>query len=216
MKRSTLCTALMIATIAAPLWNSAAWADDAHHPAQGKAAQTETAPPSATSAALSQSTIKALQEALSKQGIAVKADGVLDDETRAAIKTYQTQHHLPVTGEPDKATLDKLGVASTQTATSARGQSAPPPDAHGQPGQTQGGMMMNCPTMQSGQAAQGGMANCPMMPSQAQPGSAGQQGQTQGMGQGMGPGMMHGMGPGQMQPGPMQPGNMRHPPTANQ
>jgi lysozyme family protein len=101
---------------------------------------------------LSESTIKALQEALTKQGIAVKVDGVLSDETRAAIRKYQTEHHLPVTGEPDKATLDKLGVA-----VSAPAQSAPPAAAQAQPsqapqppqpGQMPGGMMMECPMMQ--------------------------------------------------------------------
>lgn len=75
----------------------------------------QTTPPTlVTSAALSEATIKALQEALTKQGIAVKIDGVLTDETRAAIRKYQSQHHLPVTGEPDKATLDKLGVVVGQ------------------------------------------------------------------------------------------------------
>jgi len=154
MKRSTLRTALMIATIIAPLWGTSTWADDAHHPAPGAAAtQTLSTPtPAPTSVALSESTIKALQEALTKQGIAVKVDGVLSDETRAAIRKYQTEHHLPVTGEPDKATLDKLGVA-----VSAPAQSAPPAAAQAQPsqapqppqpGQMPGGMMMECPMMQ--------------------------------------------------------------------
>jgi hypothetical protein len=70
-------------------------------------AQTPAAP-----SQLSPATVKALQEALNKQGIAVKTDGVLDGVTREAVKKYQSQHHLPVTGEPDKATLDKLGVAT--------------------------------------------------------------------------------------------------------
>ena len=122
MKRSTFRAAIMIAAISA-LWSPSTWADDAHHPAPGTAAQTQTTP-SATSTALSESTIKALQEALNKQGIAVKTDGVLNDETRTAIKKYQTQHHLPVTGEPDKATLDKLGVAPGAVSTTA--QSTPP------------------------------------------------------------------------------------------
>lgn len=65
-----------------------------------------------TQARLSAATIKSLQEALNKQGIQTKVDGVLGNETRAALRRYQTEHHLPVTGEPDKATLDKLGVAS--------------------------------------------------------------------------------------------------------
>jgi hypothetical protein len=74
------------------------------------AALAQTTAPSAA-ASLPATTVKALQEALNKQGIAVKADGVFDDDTRTAIRQYQSLHHLPVTGEPDKATLDKLGVA---------------------------------------------------------------------------------------------------------
>jgi peptidoglycan hydrolase-like protein with peptidoglycan-binding domain len=75
-----------------------------------------------SAATLTESTIRALQEALNKQGIAAKVDGVLTDGTRAAIRTYQSQHHLPVTGEPDKATLDKLGVRSGSATGSAQAQ----------------------------------------------------------------------------------------------
>lgn len=78
--------------------------------------------PSPAAATVTESVIKALQEALSKQGATVKADGVLNEETRIVIKRYQTQHHLPVTGEPDKATLDKLGVAIPQTIASPPAQ----------------------------------------------------------------------------------------------
>jgi hypothetical protein len=53
--------------------------------------------------------------------------------------------------------------------------SAPSAQGQTQPGQTPGGMMMNCPMMQSDQAGQGSMMNCPMM----------MPGQTQGMGSGM-------------------------------
>ena len=74
------------------------------------AAFAQTVPPAPIAAALPESTVKALQEALNKQGIVVKVDGVLNEETRAAIRRYQSQHHLPVTGEPEQATLDKLGV----------------------------------------------------------------------------------------------------------
>src|SRR5918994_3887895 len=70
----------------------------------------QTSPPAATTVVVPESTIRAVQEALAKQGITVKVDGVLNDDTRRAIRTYQSQHHLPVTGDPDKATLDKLGV----------------------------------------------------------------------------------------------------------
>src|SRR3990172_2916915 len=126
-------------------------------------ALAQAAPPATTATALSESTVKALQEALIKQGIAVKADGVLSDETRNAIRKYQSQHHLPVTGEPDKATLDKLGVKSRQSAvpdsgvpqdqgqaqTTGQALSGPPEagQAQIQPRPTQGGMMMSSPMM---------------------------------------------------------------------
>lgn len=98
----------------------------------------------AAPAALPQSTVLSLQEALNKQGAAVKVDGVLGDETRAAIRQFQTQHHLPVTGEPDRATLDKLGVADRGGATQApmaRPRMAMPGQANPQAGGMQGGMM---------------------------------------------------------------------------
>lgn len=108
----------------------------------------------ATSVALSEATIKSLQEALNKQGIATNSDGVLNDQTRASIRKYQSQHHLPVTGEPDKATLDKLGVAARQS-TAPGGQAD-----QAQVGTAPGGQMMARGMMQ------GGMMNCPMMQGQ--------------------------------------------------
>jgi len=141
-------------------------------------------PPAA--ATLSEPTIKALQEALAQQGIAVKADGLLNEETRAAIRRYQSQHHLPVTGEADKATLDKLGIrqsaAPAESATTAQAMPTTPPAGSPSPTtpQMQGGMMMSGPMMQ---------------------------GMMKGMMETM-QGMM-GMMQGQMQPGAMQPGPMR-------
>lgn len=179
--------------------------------------------PPAASAALSEATVKALQEALTRQGIAVKADGVLNDETRAAIRTYQSQHHLPVTGEPDTATLGKLGVrpsaAAAPSPTLAQAAPAAPPAASPpaqaqtpsqsatQPGQTQGGMMMNCPMMQGMmqgpmqgmmqnqmmQMMQGMMQMMQTMQAQMQM----MQGQMQ---------MMQGQAPGQTSPGQTSPG----------
>lgn len=154
-----------------------------------------------TSATLSEATIKALQEALNKQGLTVKTDGVLNDETRNALKSFQSKHHLPVTGEADKATLDKLGVVA-QLGTAAGspstvGQAASPstPSPQGPRG------MMSGPMMQPGQGSDGMMSG-PMM-----------QGMMQGMMQTM-QGMM-GMMHGQMQPGQskqMQPGIMQRGP----
>jgi hypothetical protein len=171
MQRYILASVMILGLIGTP-----AWADDQHHPAgvqSSGAAQTQT------QAALGEPTIKALQEALSKQGIAVKVDGALSDETRAAIRTYQTQHHLPVTGEPDKATLDKLGVrqetASAQSPTTGQGPQAAGTDCPMMPAQQTQAMM---------QMMQGMMQMMQSMHGQMQPGQ---------------------MGPGRMQPGQMQP-----------
>jgi hypothetical protein len=175
----------------------------------------QATPAQAQTSTVSGTTVRALQEALTKQGIAVKVDGVLNDETRAAIRRYQSQHHLPVTGEPDKATLDKLGVVGGQTSTPASPQSASEAPATASQGQSQSGMMMGGGMMQgqgmgpgpmagqtqSGQTTQSGTTmNCPMM-------------QGRGMGSGM---MMHcpmtpsgGMGAGMMMNCPMMQGPMQ-------
>ena len=167
-------------------------------PTSGTYAQSASTP---TAATLSESTIKALQEALNKQGITVKTDGVLNDETRNALRNFQSQHHLSVTGEADKATLDKLGVVAqlgTAAGSPSTGQAASPstpsPQAQTQPSQGPRGMMSG-PMMQPGQGSDGMMSG-PMM-----------RGMMQGMMQTMQGmmGMMHGqMQAEQMQRGPMQ------------
>ncbi|MBX9775785.1 MAG: peptidoglycan-binding protein [Xanthobacteraceae bacterium] len=141
----------------------------------GVDAFAQTAPPAAsTPAPLTEPVIRSLQEALIKQGIAVKVDGILNDETRSAIRRYQSLHHLPVTGEPDKATLDKLGVrvaaATGQPSTAGQSASQTTPPAAQTP---QGGMMMNCPMMQGQmdgmmQMMQGMMKMMQMMQGQMQ------------------------------------------------
>jgi hypothetical protein len=149
---------------------------------------------------LSEVTIKALQEALNKQGIAVAVDGVLNQATREAIKKYQSQHHLPVTGEPDTATLAKLGVATRQSAAPAQTQAQTPP----QPGTT--GQAGGAPA--PGGLPTGATMNCPMMQGQMQAMMQMMQGMMQMM-QSMHGQMQPGqMGPGQMQPGQMDPGQM--------
>jgi len=152
------------------------------------AALAQTAAPSAA-ASLPEPAVKALQEALKKQGMAVTVNGVLDSETRAAIRRYQSQHHLPVTGEPDKATLDKLGVATQPTElpgdSQAAGETASDQAASGM---APGMMDMMTPEM--------------MQMMQRMMGQGGMAGMAQG---GMGPGMM---GQGQM---PMAGGMMMCP-----
>ena len=103
------------------------------------------------------SAVSALQDALNKNGIPVKVDGVLGEQTRSAIRAYQTQHHLPVTGEPDLATLEKLGVAAAGSTPKSmggmghmehKGGSAQASQRRGHGGgQMQGNMMMRCHEM---------------------------------------------------------------------
>ena len=138
-----------------------------------------TSTPAAASST-SEATIKAMQEALNKQGIAVRTDGVMTDETRNAIRKYQSQHHLPVTGDADKATLDKLGVvgqlgappSSTTTVGQGTSPSADHDHSHGAGGPTSGPMMHG---MMQGmmQAMHGmmGMMRGQMQPDQVQSGS---------------------------------------------
>lgn len=150
-------------------------------PAIGAFAQTATAP---ASTSLSEQTVRALQEALNGQGITVAISGVLNDETRAAIRKYQSQHHLSVTGDPDKATLDKLGVrvsaAPGEPAATAQAAPATPSPMPGgmMSGPMMQGMMQGMMQTMEGmmrmmegrsdatrpQQPQGGMMmNCPMM-----------------------------------------------------
>lgn len=149
-------------------------------------------PPAPAAASLSQAGVKALQEALNKQGVAVPVDGVLSEATRNAIRRFQSLHHLPVTGEADQATLDKLGVVAQRGDAPGNdftvGQI--PSSNGGSMMSPQGSMMSPQDSMNPGQGT-AGMAGAPMM---------------QGMMQMM-QGMM-GMMKGQMGGGPMGGGAM--------
>lgn len=156
-------------------------------PAQNEFAIAQQGATTSAPSSLSEPVVRALQEALNRQGISVKVDGQLSDETRAAVRKYQSQHHLPVTGEPDKATLDKLGVRLAAAAEKPTTAQAPTPPSQ----MPQGGMMMmNCPMMEGQMTAMMEMMKGMMQMMQQM------QGQMKGM---------------PMQPGAMPPGQM--PPT---
>jgi len=55
--------------------------------------------------------VKALQEALNKNGAKLKVDGLMGGKTRAALKAYQKANGLKTTGKADKATKAKLGIS---------------------------------------------------------------------------------------------------------
>lgn len=51
-----------------------------------------------------------LQKALNKAGFKLKEDGLTGKRTKAALKKFQKQNGLKVTGKPDTPTLAKLGI----------------------------------------------------------------------------------------------------------
>lgn len=54
--------------------------------------------------------IESVQTALNSNGAQVTVDGRMGPKTVAALRTFQNQHKLKVTGRPDHATLQALGV----------------------------------------------------------------------------------------------------------
>jgi peptidoglycan hydrolase-like protein with peptidoglycan-binding domain len=60
---------------------------------------------------LSKNDMRAVEEALQRKGYKPgKIDGVADDEARTAIRAFQKDNGLPVTGMVDQKTADRLGV----------------------------------------------------------------------------------------------------------
>jgi hypothetical protein len=178
---------------------------------------------SAQAAQLSEGTVRALQQALNEQGMTVPVDGVLGEATYAAIRQYQSQHHLPVTGEPDAATLEKLGISdqrsgvpgdSPQTGTAAvPGGQAGMPGRRGMGGGMTAPQGMMGPGMMGGQAQMPGMMGTmpPEMMQMMQGMMAGQAEEAVQPGMMMGPGMMGGQAqmPGMMGMAPGQMAMMR-------
>ena len=64
---------------------------------------------------------RTLQEALKERGFYTAApSGVMDEQTRAALKRFQIREGLTVTGEPDAATLQALGNGPPSGVAAAR------------------------------------------------------------------------------------------------
>jgi peptidoglycan hydrolase-like protein with peptidoglycan-binding domain len=59
---------------------------------------------------MSQQDVMALQQALKGKGENVKSDGVWGPSTQSALKHYQQQNGLPVSGQLDQATRSKLNL----------------------------------------------------------------------------------------------------------
>ena len=69
---------------------------------------------------LSKGDMLKVKEALKSKGYSPgKTDGVADDATRTAIRSFQKDKGLPITGMVDKHIADELGVRITQSRGSA-------------------------------------------------------------------------------------------------
>jgi peptidoglycan hydrolase-like protein with peptidoglycan-binding domain len=88
--------------MSALLVSSPAVAKTAKQPAAASEVKAKKAVPNET--------VKAVQEALDKEGYKLKADGLMGKHTRNALKSYRKKNGLKVTGKIDEATLAKLGV----------------------------------------------------------------------------------------------------------
>jgi peptidoglycan hydrolase-like protein with peptidoglycan-binding domain len=91
-------------------------AQQATTPVEKKQAKAPAKAMAATTAPLklTKDEIIALQNALiTAKAYKGKASGILDAATKHALRQYQRDNKLKVTGEPNKETLDKLGVAYT-------------------------------------------------------------------------------------------------------
>jgi len=51
-----------------------------------------------------------VQQALNKMGFKLRVDGLYGPRTRAAVRSFQTQHGLTANGKLDQATLAKLNI----------------------------------------------------------------------------------------------------------
>jgi peptidoglycan hydrolase-like protein with peptidoglycan-binding domain len=73
---------------------------------------TKAGPPAAHHAAWTQAQIKAAQQGLAKAGLYKgKVSGTMNADTRKALRAYQKQNKLPVTGRLDDTVLTRLKSA---------------------------------------------------------------------------------------------------------
>ncbi len=80
---------------------------------------------SGRTAELSKKDMKAVEEALKAKGYQVgRVDGVADDNARKAIRSFQQDNGLPITGMVDQRTADKLDVKISKSGSSQPNRSS--------------------------------------------------------------------------------------------
>lgn len=98
---------------------------------------------------LSKSDMRKVEEALQAKGYKVgKIDGMADDDARKAIRAFQQDNGLSVTGTIDQRTADKLGVRITAKSGSSQNRSTG--GMSGQPKSPSGESDQNLPLPPSG------------------------------------------------------------------
>lgn len=82
---------------------------------------------------LSKNDMRIVEEALKAKGYNPgKIDGVVDDTNRAAIRSFQKDKSLPVTGTVDKRTADELGVSLSKASAPAGTKGTPKSEGRSQ------------------------------------------------------------------------------------
>ena len=138
MKKIFLGTIILGGTVA--LAGSSGWTQEAPgetrqpYPEQKRSGEQEGIPGmhGTGTQELSKSDMQAVQQALKEKGYDVSLDGTANDATRAAIRKFQQDEGLPVTGMIDEPTAKRLGfeTRSQRPSSGANERPAPSPPAH--------------------------------------------------------------------------------------
>ncbi len=108
---------ILIALAVVALAGLTALAVAAQEPAPAAAQQgAEKASPAKHHKAMPSAEVKAVQEALNQHGFKLEADGVMGRATKKALKKFQKENGLKVTGKIDEPTKEKLGIGAKPAA----------------------------------------------------------------------------------------------------
>ncbi|HEY7321231.1 MAG TPA: peptidoglycan-binding domain-containing protein [Candidatus Binatia bacterium] len=113
-KRNSMMTAMLlsgaVSLVASPAWSQKASNETAHQVRPGSAQSIPRGSEPGTPQ-ISKNDMRAVEQALQAKGYKVgKTDGIVDKETRSAIRAFQKDKGLTITGMVDQETANQLGV----------------------------------------------------------------------------------------------------------
>lgn len=82
----------------------------ANQPAMQPKATTENVAKQVANMGYANEEVMNVQQALNKMGFKLRVDGLYGPKTRAAVRSFQSQHGLTANGKLDQATLAKLNI----------------------------------------------------------------------------------------------------------